>query len=96
MPRQLDALERQRFKAFFPNLDVDRAVVTGEGSTVYNCIAWTVGMTHRWIWPGNALADFDAFYYRFGIVRSGDGNIAAWGLSATDFQRRTETWWNKQ
>jgi hypothetical protein len=31
--------EKQRFKAHFPGLDVDRAVVSGEMSPVYNCIS---------------------------------------------------------
>ncbi len=84
MARQMTAAEKRRFRAYFPNLDVDRAVVTGEASTVYNCISWTVGVTNRWIWPGNSLADFDAFYRGFGFVRSGDGTIAAWGLSPSN------------
>jgi hypothetical protein len=73
--------EKQRFRGYFPSLDVDRAVVTGEISMVYNCIAWTVGVTDRWLWPGSSIADFDTFYRAFGFVRAGDGTIAAWGHS---------------
>lgn len=73
--------EKARFKAYFPVLDVDRAIVTDGVSTVYNCIAWTVGVSNRWLWPGNALADFDTFYSGFGFVRGGDGSIAVWGHS---------------
>lgn len=83
MARQMTAAEKQRFRGFFPNLDVDNVVVTGEVSAVYNCIAWTVGIVNRWLWPGNSLADFDTFYHGFGFVRSGDGTIAAWGLSSS-------------
>ena len=52
MPRPMTTAEKQRFRGYFPNLDVDNAVVTGEVSTVYNCISWTVGVTDRWLWPG--------------------------------------------
>ncbi len=83
MTRPMTLAEKQRFQGYFPNLDVNRAVVTGEVSTVYNCISWTVGITNRWLWPGNSLANFDTFYRGFGFVRSGDGSIAAWGLSTS-------------
>jgi hypothetical protein len=70
--------EKKRFRSLFPNLDVDRAVVTGEASIVYNCISWTVGVTKSWLWPGDSLADFDTFYQGFGFLRAGDGTIADW------------------
>lgn len=52
MPRPMTTSEKQRFRGYFPNLDVDCAVVTGEVSPVYNCVSWTVGVTDRWLWPG--------------------------------------------
>jgi hypothetical protein len=84
MARPMTPAEKQRFRGYFPNLDVDRAVVTGGVSRVYNCIAWTVGITNRWIWPGGSLADFDTFYRGFGFLQAADGPIAAWGLSASN------------
>lgn len=84
MARLLNTSEKQRFQRLFPNLDVDKAVVTGEASPVYNCISWTVGITDRWLWPGTSLSHFDVFYRGFGYVRSGDGPIAVWGHSQTD------------
>jgi len=83
MARSMTPVEKQRFLAYFPSLDVNRAVVTGEVSTVYNCISWTVGVMNRWLWPGNSLAHFDTFYHGFGYIRAGDGTIAAWGLSTS-------------
>jgi hypothetical protein len=77
----MTAAEKQRFRSYFPSLNVDQAVVTGEISSVYNCISWTVGVTNRWLWPGNSISDFDTFYRGFGFVRAGDGPIAAWGHS---------------
>lgn len=84
MARAMTAAEKQRFKGYFPSLDVDRAVVAGEMSPIYNCISWTVGVTNRWIWPGNTLAQFDTFYRGFGLCRSGNGEVAAWGHSTSN------------
>ena len=81
MARSLTSTEKVRFRGYFPSLDVDRAVVTGEVSGVYNCIAWTVGVTNRWLWPGSSLASFDTFYRGFGYVRANGGPIAVWGHS---------------
>ena len=91
MARPMTPAEKQRFRGYFPNLDVNRAVVTGGVSTVYNCISWTVGITNRWLWPGNSLANFDTFYHGFGFVRAGNGTIAAWGLSTSNMTHGSVT-----
>lgn len=83
MSRPMTAAEKQRFRSHFPSLNVDQAVVTGEISTVYNCISWTVGVMDRWLWPGGSIPAFDVFYRGFGFVRAGDGPIAAWGHSTS-------------
>jgi hypothetical protein len=83
MARPMTPAEKQRFQGYFPSLDVNRAIVTGEVTTLYNCISWTVGITNRWLWPGNSLADFDTFYRGFGFIRASDGTIAAWGISTS-------------
>jgi hypothetical protein len=81
MARAMTPAEQQRFRRFFPNLNVAQAVVTDNMTPAYNCIAWTVGITNRWLWPGGSLAHFDAFYRGYGFARSGNGPIAAWGSS---------------
>lgn len=81
MARPMTPAEKQRFQGHFANLNVDQAVVTGEVSSTYNCIAWTVGVTDLWLWPGSSIAHFDTFYRGFGFARAGDGPIAAWGHS---------------
>ena len=83
MSRPMTVDEQRRFKWYFPGLDVKRAVVTDGMTTQYNCIAWTVGITTRWIWPGGSLADFDTFYARRGYSRSSNEPLAAWALSGT-------------
>jgi len=84
MGRAMTPAEKQRFKGYFPSLEVNRAVVTGEMSGIYNCISWTVGVANRWLWPGNTLAQFDTFYRGFGLHRSSNGPIAAWGNSTSN------------
>jgi hypothetical protein len=84
MPRPMTPAEKQRFRRHFPNLDVDQVIVTGEVSTVYNCISWTVGVTNRWLWPGSSIAHFETFYRGFGYIRSSNGPIAVWGHSTSN------------
>lgn len=81
MVRQMTFDEKSRFRANFSNLNVDRAVVTGEATQQYNCISWTLGITDRWIWPGPHISDFDNLYQRVGYKRVGNGPVAAWGHS---------------
>ncbi|HEV2818417.1 MAG TPA: hypothetical protein VGW40_14490 [Allosphingosinicella sp.] len=81
MARPMTAQEKQQFQQIFPNLDVNAAVVTGEATTDYNCISWTVGVTNAWLWPGSTIQDFDAFYNQHGFWRASGGSIAAWGDS---------------
>ncbi len=84
MPRPMTPQEKQQFSQSYPNLNVNAAVVTGEASRVYNCLAWTLGITNAWIWPGYKIEDFDALYYdHCDYVRSDSGPIAAWGHSET-------------
>ena len=84
MARQMTPAEKIRFKGYFPGLNVNAAVVTDNATPAYNCIAWTVGVTNRWLWPGSTLANFDTFYHGFGFVRAGNGPVAAWGHSTTN------------
>ncbi|HEV7781189.1 MAG TPA: hypothetical protein VGO58_07965 [Chitinophagaceae bacterium] len=56
----------------FPLLKGEDAIQTAPGTGVYNCIAWSGGITSSWEWPpsswstwyvaGNPLAGFDKFY----------------------------------
>ncbi len=50
--------------AAFPNLKTWS--VTGESDGQYNCIAWSLGITNAFIWPGYTVKDFDAFYAKHG------------------------------
>jgi hypothetical protein len=52
--------QKSRIEGWFPNLK--KWSITGPITSSYNCIAWSVGITNQWIWPGYTVADFDAFY----------------------------------
>ncbi len=79
MHRKMTGAEKERFKDYFPDLDLERAIVSGGPTSKYNCISWTVGVTTSWIWPGNDIKDFDRFYESHGYTRSSNGPIAIWG-----------------
>jgi hypothetical protein len=91
MSRQMTPEEKQQFQAWFPALDVNRAIVTDEATKAYNCIAWTVGVTNAWLWPGGTIQDFDAFYARRGYGRTSSGHIAAWGVSLAEMKHGSTT-----
>jgi hypothetical protein len=69
-------VEKARFRHNFPLLNVEGEIVTDEASISYNCIAWTVNCTDRWLWPGDDKQNFDAFYSLFGCFPTDDGPIA--------------------
>ena len=64
------AEQESRFEEAFPNLETWS--VTGPSTGQYNCIAWSVGITDEWIWPGNTVQDFDEFYALHGWTVSGN------------------------
>jgi len=71
------ASQESIIESYFPNLQTWS--VTGPATPYgtpgrYNCIAWSVGITDQWIWPGNAVADFDAFYASHGWTVSNTCN----------------------
>jgi hypothetical protein len=63
-----------RERATFPYLGTNYEVLgpnTGPAAKAgsYNCIAWTVGITNRWQWPGYTVTSFDTYYGGFGYRR---------------------------
>lgn len=51
LPRSLTDRERSELSIYFPLLNVEEALVTGEATKQYNCISWSVGNTNTWDWP---------------------------------------------
>ena len=58
MRRFLHKRKRIILKRNFPNLDVNNISVTGEATGTYNCIAYSMGITNKWIDPESFYNDF--------------------------------------
>jgi hypothetical protein len=57
----------------FPHLG-EQYEVLGPATRLYNCVAWTVGVTNQWVWPAKpgkkpTVRDFDELYRRHGYRR---------------------------
>jgi len=83
LPRPLTAPEKKQALVYWPNMNVDNVLVTDEAKTVYNCLAWTLGITNAWVWPwGSREAtkdELDEFYAQHGFNPSTSGEIAGLG-----------------
>src|SRR6059036_2192500 len=85
MARPLTAKERTMASLMWPNMTVSGVVVTDEATPVYNCLAWTLGITTTWLWPwppGDVTkGEFDTLYGSYGFAPSATGPIAVFGTS---------------
>jgi len=79
--------QRNRIEGLFPRLVRCEWSITAPANPQYNCIAWSVGITDRWIWwevdsdfgdrDGKLEStDFDAFYQHFGYTLTTNINDA--------------------
>lgn len=89
LPRPLSPAEQREYRAAFPLLDVTEVVVTGEVDYDYNCLAWTLGLTSVWIWPGSTLTDFDNLYSMYGFNRVKSGSVAVYGATTHEMMHGT-------
>jgi hypothetical protein len=74
-------LETTSERSSFPHLGRDFEVLR-PGTKTYNCIAWSLGVTDRWLWPVPSgqpvhVRDFDNLFARHGYRR----------LSSLNFER---------
>jgi len=69
--------------ASFPNLTFGTVFITDNPTPVYNCIAYSLGYTDRWINPPQPLAPFQQLYMNNGhaVLPTGANNatIDGWG-----------------
>src|SRR5205085_4025122 len=65
-PKERLAVDSAR--ASFPNLGSNYEVMA-PGTARYNCIAWSLGITDSWVWPGFNVADFDKLDAKYGYRR---------------------------
>jgi hypothetical protein len=61
------ALERIRATAF-PKLESTYKII-GHATKDYNCIAWSLSITTKWVWPGAGQGDFDTLDGQYGYKR---------------------------
>ncbi len=54
--------EKATLQGWFPNLNVNNVIVTGAATTTYNCIAYSMGITSKWINPSYSLTAFQNQY----------------------------------
>jgi len=65
-----NVLETQ-YRTAHPNLLTNYEVLgPSSPERTYNCVAWSVGITKRWVWPGSSLEDFDRLYAKHGYRRA--------------------------
>jgi hypothetical protein len=53
----------------FPRLLTNFEVLATPAPKSYNCIAWSLGITDKWVWPGTTIADFDKLNAKHGYRR---------------------------
>jgi type VI secretion system secreted protein VgrG len=61
---EIDNLRAEGFPRLGNNYEVLR-----NGTSSYNCIAWSLGITNKWIWPGTSLPAFDKLNNDHGFHR---------------------------
>lgn len=93
--RSLTSQEEAELKAIFPNLNTDNVTVTGEATRTYNCIAYSMGLTNKWIDPEFLINDFIDQYknakswygassnYEQTSTQGSGADVDGWGLNSS-------------
>jgi len=85
-PRRPTDPEWLQLSGWFPLLVRDDVWITAEPTATYNCIAWSLHFTDRWINPPQPLANFDQLYVDFGyqltVAHAADALIDGWATGA--------------
>jgi hypothetical protein len=73
LPGQRTRLDTPVERKAFPHLGHEYEVLR-PATKVYNCIAWTIGVSTRWVWPAKpgrpaTVRDFDELYGQHGFRR---------------------------
>lgn len=71
--REYDLLRSSSWASGFPNLGRFEVLAPSTGKAgekgAYNCIAHSIKVYSRWVWPGTTVADFDKLYGSYGYRR---------------------------
>lgn len=81
-PRRLTNGEAQSLAEDYPQIDAAKVWVIGEAAGAYNSVAWTLGITDRWIWPGASLGRFNGFYVAHRDRLRAESALAGYGTPA--------------
>lgn len=96
MRRAPTQAEKDDLKRDFPNLDVNNITVTGEATGTYNCIAYSMGITYKWIDPESFYNNFIEQYrnaralygascnYEQTGTEGNNATVDGWGNSSID------------
>src|SRR6476620_5382564 len=99
MARRLAAREAVQFHAWFPYLNTSTVWVLGEATPRYNCLAWVLGYTDRWVWPWQAnlpnLAGMSAYIRRWGYVPGLPAAAVVYGTSNAAIGHIGKFWVNQ-
>jgi hypothetical protein len=86
MARRPTATEWNTLRSMFPQLPQSSVWVLGNATPVYNCLAWALGRTDRWIWPWGgslpSLATFTSYLRQFGYATGTPAAAAVYGNAA--------------
>jgi hypothetical protein len=84
VPRPPTPAEWAQLSGWFPGLVRGNVWITDNPTPVYNCIAYSLGYTDRWINPPQPLGPFQALYNGQGhatlAAGAGNANIDGWAL----------------
>lgn len=81
--RRPNTEEWKRLSGAFPNLVQNDVWITDEPTPTYNCIAWALGFTDRWINPPAGQSDFEKLFLASPlyskVLPAGDGGASSDG-----------------
>lgn len=89
-PRKPEPGEWRDLIAAFPSLDFGDVWITAPQTEAYNCLAWTLGITNRWIWPWTdptvEARQFNELYRLHGFDIGTPAKVLGWGVTLSDMK----------
>ena len=99
MARRLTAGEAAQFRSWFPHLNTGNVWVLAEATPRYNCLAWALGYTDRWVWPWQpnlpGLPAMSTYIRRWGYVPGQPAAAVVYGATASAIGHIGRFWVNQ-
>lgn len=87
MARRMTSAEAAQFRRWFPYLPTQSVWVLGGATPRYNCLAWALGYTDRWVWPWQtslpSVSAMSAYIRQWGYVPGSPAAAAVYGTAAS-------------